>query len=468
MRLARHRSGTVVILLLLLAVACNGSSQPDRSRPSAPPPVRTSSAQPTSPATSPGAGADWPTYHGDTARTGHASVAPLRPPLHRAWTRHLDGAVYAQPIVVGDTVVVATENNTLYALRAGDGGIRWRRHLGTPVPASALPCGNIDPTGITGTPAYDAQTHLVFAATETTGSVHTLHAVDLRTGRERWQRNLDVTGRDRAAEQQRGAVLVLHGRVYVAFGGRFGDCGDYVGYVTGVATSGRGRIDSYAVPTDREAGIWAPPGPVAGPGGEIYVASGNGAATGGRYDGSDSVIALSPTLHRDQLFAPTSWAQDNAQDLDLGSSSPVIVPGGHIVIAGKRGTVYLLAARRLGGIGGEVATLTGCAAYGGGATVGSTVVLPCIDGIRALTVRDDRMHWRWRVAGVAGSPVIAGSVVYALDTAAGDLVEVGLGSGAVRTRIHVGEVTRFATPAPAGGHVFIGTVDGIVAVAGGG
>src|SRR3954454_24796261 len=327
--------------------------------------------------------ARWPTYHGDNARTGFTRQPLLSPPLRRAWTRDLDGAVYAQPIVVGDTVIAATENDSVYALRADDGTVVWRRHLGEPVPGSQLPCGNIDPLGITGTPAYDVRTGNVFVVTETAGRSHDLHAIDARTGMVNWTRNLDVVDRDRHAEQQRGALLVSHGRVYVAFGGLFGDCGDYIGYVTGMATDGRGAVAHYEVPNGREAGIWAAPGPVEESNGDLLVAVGNGSGTGGTFDGSDSVLRLSPTLQRRALFAPSSWAEDNAADLDLGSMSPVIV-GDRVVIAGKRGTVYLLP-RDLGGIGGEQDTLDGCKGFGGAAALSHVVVLPCSDGLRRLT-----------------------------------------------------------------------------------
>ena len=76
------------------------------------------------------------------------------------WSLTLDGAVYAQPIIVHHGItIVATENNSVY--RLVNNSVVWRRNLGAPVPRSALPCGDIDPTGITGTPAYDAATDTV-------------------------------------------------------------------------------------------------------------------------------------------------------------------------------------------------------------------------------------------------------------------------------------------------------------------
>src|SRR3954454_11389908 len=106
------------------------------------------------------AGADWPTYHRDGARTGVDPNEPALTPVRAAWTSpQLDGAVYAEPVVVGTTVFVATEKESVYALDEGDGHIVWRTNLGTPVRKSTLPCGNIDPLGITGPPVVDVASH---------------------------------------------------------------------------------------------------------------------------------------------------------------------------------------------------------------------------------------------------------------------------------------------------------------------
>ena len=445
-----------VVSLAILLAACTSTGSRPAPRPLPPSSAPTSSASP--------AALSWPTYHGDTARSGQLRGPAIRDPLRKSWEQHLDGAVYAQPILVGDTVIAATENNTVYALRSHTGTVVWRRHLAEPVRRSQLPCGNIDPLGITGTPAYDAKSGLVFVVTETTGGRHDLRAIDARTGALRWTRNLDVVDRDRTAQQQRAALLVAHDKVYVAFGGLFGDCGNYIGYLTAVPTDGTGDIAHYAVPSGREAGIWAAPGPVEDSDGNVLVAVGNGSETGGQFDGSDSVVRLSPDLKRSGFFAPSTWPADNAADLDLGSSSPVIV-GNHIVIAGKRGTVYLLP-RQLGGIGGQVATLDGCAAYGGAATTATAVVLPCSEGIRRLDVDGSDLRWRWQVAGVAGSPLIVGGTVFALSAQDGKLCSIDLRSGHIRSRVDVGEVTRFATPAPLPDGLVVGTTHGVVALRG--
>lgn len=100
----------------------------------------------------------WPTYHGDNLRTGDAGTAPnLVAPRVALASPVLDGDIYGEPVVLGSRVLVATENNSLYALDLGDGHVVWGpTHIGTPVPQSWLQCGDIFPLGITGTPVVDA------------------------------------------------------------------------------------------------------------------------------------------------------------------------------------------------------------------------------------------------------------------------------------------------------------------------
>jgi outer membrane protein assembly factor BamB len=410
--------------------------------------------------------ANWPTFHRTVNRAGRAVAAVGR--LHHAWTKPLKGAVYGEPLMINGTLIVATERNNVYALNPRTGHIRWRSHFGTPVPLSHLPCGNIDPLGTTSTPAYDPKTHSVFVVAETTGAHHTLWAVNPANGHKRWHRSLDTQkNRNRHAEQQRAALRVTHGRVITTFGGLAGDCDNYVGYVTSAPVSGKGKIHSYDVPTPREAGIWATSGPVVGRNGHVYVSTGNGAKTSGRWDKSDSVTELTPiTMRRVSAFAPSTWRQDNAADLDLGSSSPI--PVSHrIVIAGKRGVVYLLR-EKLGGVGSAIRKLDGCTAFSGGAIVDAhTVLMPCLgeNAVRELHVTKRHISFGWTASGVYSSPVTAGQRVYVADRNSGDLVVLRRGNGNEIQRLHAGNLTHFPSATISGGMVFVPTLDGITAFA---
>ncbi|MGH8888165.1 MAG: cell wall-binding repeat-containing protein, partial [Acidothermaceae bacterium] len=403
------------------------------------------------PAPAPGAAigsTDWPTYHHDSQRTGATTGTPAFSAFHAAWKAALDGAVYGQPIVVGSTVVAATEGGSLYGLSLATGAVLWRTHIADPIAQSALPCGDIDPLGITGTPAYDASTGLVLAVGETAGGHHTLAGVRLDTGALAFSRTLDPLSGATIASQQRGAILIANSRVYVAYGGLAGDCGQYIGQVVSVASNGTGTPIGYAVPTPREGGIWAPAGPVADTDGTILVAVGNGGSNT-TYDGSDSVTRLSPTLSRLDFFAPSTWAADNNADLDLGSMSPVLV-GGHVLIAGKRGTGYLLSPTHFGGVGGQLQQATVCKPFGGAAVNGSVAYLPCTDGIRAVTVAGNAMSVAWHAASnLKGPPVYAAGTIYTTD-GGGSVVALDAATGATRASISVGSLPHFASPSLSG------------------
>src|ERR1039458_2840882 len=109
--------------------------------------------------------------------------------------------------------------------------------------------------------------------------------------------------------------------------------------------------------------------------GNIWVSVGNGSvnSSGQVYDDSDSVLELSPALHLEQYFAPSTWAQDNASDADM-STAAWLGSVGQVVAAGKSPTIYLLNGAHLGGIGKEEASTSGVCANdidGGNAVVGN-------------------------------------------------------------------------------------------------
>ncbi len=473
----RHRRGApAVIALALLIAGCTApsggasSSPADATRTGRPSPVSSVAVSP-SPSPTPSGKADmsdWPTYHRTLDRAGAVVGLAAVSHLSTAWTAALDGAVYGQPIVVGSLVVAATEGDTVYGLDRATGAVRWTNHVGTPARLHDLPCGNIDPLGITGTPAYDASTGSVFVVAETTGGQHTLVALEATTGTERWRRSLDVTGRDRKAEQQRGALAVANGRVYVPFGGLYGDCGDYVGYVTATPVDGGGATTPYVVPTSREGGIWAASGVAVDRGGDVWVAVGNGASTGGTYDGSDSVLRLAPDLSaRLDYFAPTSWGSQNARDRDLGSTGPVLLDGDRVLVSGKDAEVYLLDAQHLGGIGGQLAMLPGCAGYGGIAwdTAVQAAFVPCRDGLIRVSVGATTLRLDWKAAAnIAGSPVVGHGAIWSVDATGGHLYALDETTGAVVAEAEVGATSRFASPVLSDGIVLVPTLTGVSAL----
>ncbi len=406
---------------------------------------------------------DWPTYHLDNLRTGYLPNMPDPQQLSVAWSVRLNGAVYAEPLVVSGHVLVVTEGNRMYSLNPATGQIEWNTYIGPPVPRSALPCGNINPLGMTGTPVYDPASGLVFAVAELNPPRHVLVGVDAATGQVRIRRRVDPAGMNAIAQQQRPGLTLANGYVYIAFGGLAGDCGNYHGWVVGSRTDGTGTLLAYHVPTMREGGIWAPPGPTVDALGYLLVSVGNGSSLGGRWDKSDSVLKLSPTLKLVSGFAPNRWPLDNRTDADLGSLGPVLLPGNFVFIAGKAGIAYLLDETKLGGIGHQLQALPLCHAYGGAAVVGSTIYVPCNEGVQQVFVTNNQMTPGWRATNVSGSPVVGGQTVYSLDRS-GMLHALDIANGQDRATVTVSPTTRFATPALYGNQVFVGTTTGIVAV----
>ena len=260
-----------------------------------------------------GATTGWPTYQHDAGRSGLDPDAAPVATLSAGWNTQLDGTMYAQPLVVGSLVYAATENNTVYALNVNSGAVVWQQHLSAPARLNQLPCGNIDPYGITGTPVIDTPNGVLYAAAlQASPSVHhELYALNLNAGGAvLYHYPIDAPGSDPLAQGQRGALTLANGKVYVPYAGRAGDCGTYKGRVVGVNTgdaSGASLV-SYGLPNTSRGGIWAA-GSADGSG-NLYVATGNSNATastaGPRRKRGQAVadVAGARLLHRSRMVEP--------------------------------------------------------------------------------------------------------------------------------------------------------------------
>jgi outer membrane protein assembly factor BamB len=399
-------------------------------------------------------GSGWTVYHGDAGGNGVAAGVGSVTTSSPAWTsRALDGQLYGQPVSLGDLVYVATENDTVDALSATTGAVVWSTHVGTPVPASDLPCGNITPTvGITGTPVVDPARSEVFAVADelVRGSpAHVLVGLNATTGRVELTQRVDPPGSNPGAVLQRTGLDLDQGRVVFGMGGNYGDCSSYRGRVLAVPETGGApamfTVD--AAPDESEGAVWmGGAAPVVDPSGNVWVTTGNGSVTSARhpYDHSVAVLELSPSMTPLQYFAPTTWASDNANDLDL-STSPALLADGQVVAAGKARTVFLLDGSALGSVGGQRASLAGACGDdidGGMAVQGTTVYLPCVSGPVAVSVSSapPALHVVWRSSVGGGPPVLAGGLVWTMGQDGG-LYGLDPSSGSERERV--------VTPKPA-------------------
>ena len=422
-------------------------------------------------------GTDWPTYHHDQTRTGwdqvHAAFTAVKPD----WTSTaLDGNVYAQPLVVGSRVFVATENNSVYAFDIKTGAQLWRFNAGAPVPNANLAagCGNIDPVGITGTPVVDIAAGRLYAVAQVNPATpgYQLVTVDINTGTAIGTPvTLTYSGFNAKTQNQRGALALANNTVYVPFGGRIGDCYPYDGVVIGVPLSGSPQLQ-YITPTNGgRAGIWATGG-VASGGTNLFVATGNSGCVS-TYDYNDSVIKLSPTLAKLDQFAPggsppNDWASLSCADADLGSSAPTLLPDlGLIFIQGKEPTGYLLNQSALGSTftgstfnaGGEVFQGPACSSqsFGASAYLSPYIYVPCDNGLVALKVdpATKTFSTAWTVSGsFSGPPIVAGGAVW--NISGGTLIARDPISGAPLFSQAVGPfATSFPSPAAGYGRIFV-------------
>jgi outer membrane protein assembly factor BamB len=465
----RMRGLVVAVALTVLAACGGGDTKPGRqASPSTTSTTAGSSSSSSSPPgsapTTANTSTDWPMFQRDAQHTGLAVASTLIGDPKQAWrSRDLDGTLYASPLIVGNRVIAATEGNSVYALDAQTGKQEWRTHFGDPVNGGDLPCGNIDPSGITGTPVVAGGVVYVVAFLAD-GFHHELYALNIDTGAVRWHRSIDPPGLSGRVEQQRAAVTVANGRVYVAYGGLYGDCGPYKGAVVSSALDGTGSLQSFVVPTTREAGIWAPAGPVVDPQGRIYVSTGNSESRS-TFDYGNAVIRLSPDLKVQDYWGASDWVQLNENDADVGSLSPVLVGTDRVFVAGKNGTGYLMSTAAMGHVGGERDSLHLCSgAFGGAVWVDPIVIVPCVDGLFAVQVNGEKLSRAWKAIGSSvGSPILAGGAIWVTDQG-GTLHAIDANSGSSRFDLRVGSVTRFTTPAASLDHVVVGAGRNIVAL----
>ena len=322
-------------------------------------------------------------YHGDAARSGNYVTPGLTweaaRTVHRdpGFDGRVEGNVYAQPLywhppgAAHGLVIVATESDVVDALDAVTGRMVWHTALGTPAPRSALPCGNINPLGITGTPVIDPSAGALYldAMVEQDGvPEHLVFGLRLSDGAmlPGWPINVRQALRARGIafnpreQNQRSALALLAGRVFIAFSGHFGDCGGYHGIVLGVATNPPRPVAGWAT-RGLKGGIWAPGG-ISVADGRLFFTTGNTENARQWADG-EGVFRLGPDLARTtdphDFFAPSNWKSLDDDDLDLSGVGPLPIDlpdGAHRLLAlGKDGNAYLLNRDDLGGIGGQIA-----------------------------------------------------------------------------------------------------------------
>jgi hypothetical protein len=294
--------------------------------------------------------------------------------------------VYAQPLYVengpgGPVFVIVTEENHVTVYGAATGAVVWDRgpsvlgaapnganKLGLPTP---MHCGNINPLGITGTPFIDfssGQGVIYFDAMTTPDNnvtaKHLVYGVHLADGSvvANWPVDVSakVAGFTSSAQNQRGALQLVNGILYVPYGGHAGDCDAYHGWVVGIPVATPQSPTAWHTSASL-GGIWGT-GSLPTDGTSLFVSTGNTSGVAApNWGGGEAVIrlALGPTFSgaTADYYAPSNWPAMDSTDRDLGGANAVLVdmPGTatpHLIAQGGKDTnLYVLNRDNLGGIG---------------------------------------------------------------------------------------------------------------------
>jgi hypothetical protein len=384
---------------------------------------------------------DWTRFGWDAVRS-NASADPtgIDSTNVKTMTRQqvlLDGTVDASPIYLHgvqvngaahDVLVVTTTYGKTIAIDANDGSILWKF---TPSGYNAF-AGSYQVT--TATPVADPDRQSVYAASPD-GNIRKLALAD---GRAVWTTSITKLP---AREKIASALNFDRGHVIATTGGYIGDEPPYQGHVAIIdAADGQllhvwnalcsdraGLIDPSSC-AQSDAAIWGRAGAVVDPAtGDIFVATGN-AKWDGITNWGDAVIELDANATRVVgNYTPSNTEQLNAGDVDVGSTSPVLLGGGLLAQSGKDATIRLLgvdAIRQAGAHrGGETQTVptpssnmlfTAPAVWH--APSGTTWMFAADGGgTAAWTVSDGQLHQAWRNTNRGTSPVLAGGLLYVFD-----------------------------------------------------
>lgn len=350
------------------------------------------------------------TQHNDNARTGDNLTETTLTVTNvntntfgLLYSRPVDDEIYAQPLIMTNVsipgvgprnlLIIATVNDTVYAYDADDTNAvapYWTNTFVQPpniVTVSVADenaigaCGgnyqDFDrDMGIVGTPVIDPASGTIYLVARTkeisggvTNFVQRLHALDPTTGLDRTNSPVIIEPTfpgigdgsdgtnitfDPLRQNQRPALLLVNGIIYISWSSHC-DNGPYHGWVLGYDAALMQQIITFVnTPNGSDGGIWmSGQGPSADTNGNIFIASGNGTVDATDY--GESYLKLTNenngTLNVAEFFVPRNWQNLDNNDLDLGCTGMLLVPGTSLAVsASKAGMVYVVDRDNMGGL----------------------------------------------------------------------------------------------------------------------
>ena len=429
---------------------------------------------------------DWPVF-GNSLSGDNASSAPtgidaanLASLTRRQVT--LDGIVDSAPIYLHgvtvkgathDVFFVTTSYGKTIAVDAQAANVLWEY----------TPAGYASWQGTTqltnATPVADASRDYIFAATPG-GTVDKIAVSD---GHLVWSTPVTLAP---ASEKLASPLKLSRGHVVVVTAGYIGDRPPYQGHVALVdAGSGKlgnvwntlcsnrsGLLDPRSCDGQQSA-IWGRSGPAIDPAtGNIFVATGNG-----NYDGktnwADALIEINPDATQMLAnFTPENNADLNAHDLDVGSTSPILMGDGNVAQGSKDVLIRLVSTKDIAGtvahVGHEIQTVSApdnphTAPHLAKWTHNGRTWLYVADqalrgnggGVIAWTYEGGKLVPAWKNDTPGITPIVAGGLLYVYEPKTGKLHVYNPETGAVAGEL-AGGVGHWNSPTIIDGHIALG------------
>ncbi|HYP78149.1 MAG TPA: hypothetical protein VER12_19385 [Polyangiaceae bacterium] len=310
-------------------------------------------------------------------------AAAAKMTLEADFNAPFQGNMYASPLYVEHgpggkgAFIAVSADNVVTALDELTGATLWAKTVGTAPGIKGQACGvGFDPVGILGTPVIDEKSGTIYVAAPIGSNGverQEVHALSLADGASRPGWPVNVSGIkagnlsfNTKFQNQRSALSLVNGIVYVGYGGFAGDCDDYHGWIVAIDATDPSKVGAWATAGQGEA-IWASGG-FASDGTSIFPVTGNGKAASRDSSNSESILRIAGLAQfqksKENEFYPAAWKSMDSADVDLGSSNSMLVriPGASmpervLVAIGKDGKIYLVDPRNLGGSDGQLAAL---------------------------------------------------------------------------------------------------------------
>lgn len=384
-------------------------------------------------------GHDWATFNVDAGRSGAfdstTGITATNVATMQRQQVPIDGTVDASAIYLHnvqlngtahDAFFVTTTYGKTIAIDANAGTILWEF---TPSSYSQL-AGSARITNVT--PVADPDRTAIYTASPD-GSIEKLSVAD---GHALWTTSITTLA---TREKIASSLTFAAGHIIAVTGGYIGDAPSYQGHVSVLNASNGQLLHTWNSLCSNRAGlidpsscvqsgsaIWGRSGAVVDASGNIYVATGNGLWDGATNWG-DAVIKLD-ALATNMLanYTPTNTANLDSGDIDVGSTSPVLLDATHVAQGGKDGTIRVLDMQALAGTaahkGGEsqtVGTPSGRQLFTAPAVwhQGTTTWLFAADGgaTAAWTYSAGHLTAAWSNTRAGTSPVVAGGLLFVYD-----------------------------------------------------